>query len=356
MFKEWLKGFKIIVLIVRFRNKLISIFLPYYPYNIDKQKLSNVVPCSEPIVAIGSMMRSGGNLLNRLLDGHIELRTYHSELLFGVYSDFINPKQPTLLSKFPIFDDLHKPRRIFQKLIRKEKALTKAAFKGFIKVKPPVSFIYKRRLHKKIFLEQCSKGVSNSRQIFDNYLTGFFNSYIDCQSLHGHKKFITTYWPGFTLCEENVDRFFLAYPQGKIIHIFRSPYSWAGSAKKRDPERFNWQYMDQLWLASTEIGIAWKQKHDQNFLCIDFDDLVVDTSKIMKTLSEKLDIEYSNSLIYPTFNRQAIAANSIHIENQKKGIVSEVLTGYKKVISNEEIEIIRKRYSKIFAEAKKLCL
>ena len=68
-----------------------------------ENRYNSLVKCDEPLIVIASVMRSGGNLLNRLLDGHKELRTYHSELLFGVMSDISSTNEALNISRFPIF-------------------------------------------------------------------------------------------------------------------------------------------------------------------------------------------------------------------------------------------------------------
>ena len=47
----------------------------------------DIVNIHLPAIGIINSMRSGGNMLNRLLDSHPQLLTNHSETFFGVFSD-----------------------------------------------------------------------------------------------------------------------------------------------------------------------------------------------------------------------------------------------------------------------------
>ena len=326
----------------------------YKPYNFEKQRFQNIVRCDEPLIAIGSVMRSGGNLLNRLFDNHGELRTYHSELLFSVLSDYI-VYEPLKAARFPIYKGLTDTDYIFEDLANKNDIyLLSAARKGFVKVNydNPLPFLYKRKLHKKIFRYLCNKGVSKQRDIFNNYLTGFFNSYIDYQSLYGfRKKYTTVYWPGFVLFQENVDKFFSVYPDGKIISIMRNPLQWAGSAKKRRPAEFNTDYMDSHWLKSAKNSIYFNDKYGDSFVLVEFDDIVRKTRKMMMKLCDKLGLSFESLMTYPTFNGMPIEANSINTENQQLGIVSNILESYEKILTREEIVIVKDRYIKTYKTA-----
>lgn len=328
----------------------------YRPYNFEKHRLNNITQCKEPLLAISSVMRSGGNLLKRLFDGHSQLRTYHSELLFSVASSSDPAYQ---FNKFPIHRNSEDLEYIFKFLTKNDWYLQLASFDGFVKTNydNPLPFIYKRRLHKKIFIDLCKNHKPSQREILNNYITGFFNAYIDYQSLYGiDKKYTTTYWPGFVLCKENIDRFFSVYNDGKIVHIFRNPFSWAGSAKKRAPQLFNKEYMDNLWLKSTENAIFFKEKYLQNFICIDFDNLLSKTEEVMMTLCSNLKLQYENSMAYPTFNGMAIEANSVNIENRGYGIVKNVLKSYEKILTKDDLTFIGENYSEIYRHAKSLAV
>jgi len=328
---------------------------------LEEKRINDLIQCNEPIIAIGSVMRSGGNMLNRLFDNHINLRTYHSELLFSILSDNTNTNPKIKLATFPkydlentdtenIFDDLAMKNDIFIELNTKS---------GWIKTNydNPLPFYYDRLFHKKIFLSLCEKNMNKQRDIFDNYMTGFFNSYWDYQNLYGNnKKYITNYWPGFILYEENVKRFFKTYPEGRIISVIRNPFQWAGSAKKRRPEEFGETYMDNLWLSSIEKSLHLKEKYSDKFILINFDDLVIHTKNSMNTLCEILDISFHESLLEPTFNGMSIEANSIFILQQKSGIVKTALNNYKKILDREDMDMIEQKYINIFNKTKSLAI
>ncbi len=351
-------------LVEKYRTKMVfnlSYYYNYYrPYNYEKHRLKNLVLTKEPIVAIGSVMRSGGNLLNRLFDNHVNLRTYHFERLFGIFSDFTHSSVNLSLAHFPIIESISDFDNIFKCLAHKNDYIPiENARNGYVKVNynNPLPFMYNRRFHKKIFKLLCKNELSNQRDIFNNYLSGFFNSFINYQNLYGiEKKYTTTYWPNFVIYKKNIERFFNVYPDGKLISIIRNPLEWAGSAKRRKPLEFNYQYMDSLWLSSFKNSCEFRTKYPDKFILLDFDQLVIETSEVMNRVCNFLDIKYNNFMTIPTFNGYLIEANSIRKQNQKKGIIKEVTRSYSDCLEPMEIEEIKDRYLHLYEEEKVMFL
>jgi len=328
-----------------------------------KYRINNFVKCDEPLISIASVMRSGGNLLNRLFDSHSHLRTYHSELLFGVMSDFTSKNKKLKSARFPFYEHFNDVEAIFDELSTNDPFIGKAMYNGWVKVnyEKPLPFFYDRSFHKEIFIKLCTKGNLNQRKILDNYVTGFFNSYIDCQGIYSSdKQYVTTYWPGFVLIESNVERFLSVYPDGKLISIIRNPLQWAGSTKKRASERasdpFNFDYMDKLWLDSVKKSVLFKKKYPNKFILIDFKNLVVNTERMMIELCGALGLPFENSMTSPTINSIPVEANSINKENQLVGIVHAVLNSYKYILNEEEIVEINDRYSGIYNDSDSMML
>ena len=324
--------------------------------NFYKYRLDNIVSCSQPLVAISSVMRSGGNLLNRLFDGHLQLRTYHSEFLFGVMSDITLPKNHILnIQNFPLIDNRGNVEDIFDQLSQNDPFIRNAIESGWVKVNynSPKPFFYDAQLHKRIFLK-IYNNTDNTRNILNKYITSYFNSYIDYQELYSNDKlFTTTYWPGFITSNVNIERFCKSYPDGFIVGIVRNPLQWAGSAKRRRPKDFDYNYMDALWKKSIDNSVEWS-KINNNVILVDFDSLVNNTSNVMDKLCKLIGIKYSNSLCMPTFNSMPIEGNSINKENQKVHIVKEVLNTYNTILNNSEVMEITERYLPTYHSANKL--
>lgn len=324
--------------------------------SFSKNRINNIINCNQPLIAIASVMRSGGNLLNRFFDGHSQLRTYHSEMLFGVLNDLTLTKGHVLkIQHFPLIDSHYGSEDIFNQLSKNDpyiKEMGKSG--GWVKVNynNPRPFFYDAQLHKNIFMQIC-RNTDSTRDILDKYITSYFNSYIDYQGLYSDDKlFTTTYWPDFIMDDINIERFFMSYPTGFIISIIRNPLQWAGSAKKRRPKEFNYDYMDSLWKKSADSSINWSCNN--NVILIDFDDLINNTNYIMNKLCKLIGIKYSDTLCNPTFNSMSIEGNSINRENQKTNIVKTVLHSYNEVLNDSEIKEISERYLPLFNSAKKL--
>ena len=336
------------------RDSLRYSFNYHRPYNIKKRRLKeNIVLCNEPILGIASVMRSGGNLIIRLLDGHSQIRNYPSEFLFGVVSD--HTIRGIRESLFPIFNNLQGYKDIFNELSRTDSGPVYQSFHGFRKSgDDQFPFEYSRKVHEKFFEKLTRQNSSEQRDIMNNYLSGFFNAYFNYQSLYGgDKKYTATYWPNFVRFKENVERFFSIYPDGKIIHMLRNPLSWAGSAKKRRPMEYSKDYMDDYWGLSTKNAIYLKNKYLEKYILIDFTSLVTNTVESMQALCIQLCLRYEKSMELPTFNRMPIVANSRVKANQRFGVVPDVIDAYKQVLTKDDIAFVENCFMDLYQEAKK---
>ena len=80
---------------------------------------------------------------------------------------------------------------------------------------------------------------------------------------------------------------------------------------------------------------------DKNFISYSNENLVLNTSKVMKFFAENLNIKFENSLNQPTIGGRPWGGNSHY--GISKGINSNTLENYKKVLDTEEINFIKSK-------------
>jgi hypothetical protein len=175
--------------------------------------LEHITPVRSPLVLISQIQRSGGTLLNELLDGHPECHAHPYELYIG------HPEKHS----WPVLDLHDRPEQWFTTLF--ETPTIRSFREGYQKYgsgadeRPELfRFLFLPSLQREIFLK-CVAGthVTSQRAVFDAYMTSYFNAWLNNQNLSGEKKAIVAFVPRLAIEEIYVERFFSVYPDGKLL-------------------------------------------------------------------------------------------------------------------------------------------
>ena len=273
-----------------------------------------------PIVLISQLHRSGGTLLSQLFDSHHQCRVYPGEWLHGK-----GPKN---------WPKIKNPKEDWPKISSKDNGLIYNLFgysKGVNKRTKgeTYKFDYDAIKHKKDFLKHI-QNYKQERELFDCYFDTFFNSWNNHHHF-GNIKFTIVFATMLTLNMSNFDNFFELYPDGFWLSLTRNPETWLSSIKKSNISRYKSteQALDLLKTQNSNVKEA-KRKFGNKLQIIKFEELIQNTHKTMSDICQILKIDFSDSLLFPTFNKQPISANSA-FPNEKQGIIKEPL--------NRQIEI-----------------
>ena len=274
------------------KNPILQFY--YFKSFFFKKKIQII---NNDLILIGQIQRSGGTLLSQLFDGHPELHNYTSELILT------EPKWDW--SKKFNFSSIEQNPSLKQNILTRN--YEKLSI-GKINYKTRNKFIFNPFIEKKIFKSFKTK---NLRSNFNAYFTAFFNAFINYKNnQNGKKKFITAFLPRFTIMDENVDLFFQIYPNGKLIIIIRDPRSWLISARKHSAEYKDIAKSLALWKKICQNSLDFRKKYFEKIIIIKFDDLIKDTENTIRKICSKININFEESLLSPTFNSELINSDS----------------------------------------------
>jgi hypothetical protein len=261
-----------------------------------------------PIVLISQIQRSGGTLMNTLLDGHPQLFSHPYELHIGYPTKHDWPTLDVEASVDAWFEMLAEPRlmRLFREGYRK--ATTETA--GEIESLP---FTLVPSLMQRLFRIICrERRPASPREIIDRYFTAFFNAWIDCQGLREpDKRWINALAQRVTWGESR-ERLRTDYPDGRLIAILRDPRGWWASARGYTQQYAVLSTALELWSKSTEEMLAAKQEAPGRVLIVGYEGLVERPRDSMREIARWLKIEWDPILEHPTFNRWPVRPNSSH--------------------------------------------
>jgi hypothetical protein len=300
----------------------------------------NLVPVAEPMVLISQIQRSGGTLLNSLLDGHRELHVHPWEIQVGHPSKYEWPVLDPNAGVEPWLETLAEPwlPRAFETGYRKDRYGGSAAESIPLTIVP--SFV--ERLFRVLVATQPP---TTSRQILDRYFTAFFNAWLDCQGLaEGGKLWLAGFCPRLAWGESRA-RWWADYPDGRLIAIVRDPRGWYASARSHAPDR---RYSDldaalAEWATGTdEIVTAKRERPDRTFVVV-YDQLVAEPEAGTRALAAWLGIECTPSLLEPTFNRRPVPPNS-SFDVPSGGIRSESADRWRDELAPNERSAIEREH------------
>jgi hypothetical protein len=295
--------------------------------------LNNIVPVTEPLVLISQIQRSGGSLLSQLFDGHPQLHAHPSELMIG------HPRKhiwPTL--------DLNDPPERWFDILFEDKVIEhfRDGYRKGKKSEQSFAFQFLPALQKMIFLEYLTtKAPPTLIEVYTAYMTSYFGAWLNNQNYTGSKKFVTAFTPRLATPEKNVEAFFEIYPKGRIISVIRDPKNWYPSAVRHNQKSKKYSDINkalQQWRDSARAMVRNKDRWGDQVGILKFEDLVTHTESIMRQLAEFLGINFEKILLFPTFNKHLINANT-SFESSQSGILKSTVTRYN-TLSEKELQTI----------------
>ena len=295
--------------------------------------LKHVSPVTLPLALISQVQRSGGTLLSQLFDGHPEVHAHPYELKIGYPKKYF----------WPQIDLNADPEKWF--LLLFEDVILEHVKSGYSKFKRDETtypFIFIPSLQHKIFTKYVNSLEKIClRDIFDAYMTSYFNAWLNnTNPLNDNKKYVIAFTARLSVNSENMEAFFQIYPEGKLISLVRDPRNWFPSASRHRPKRYSdLKKGINQWLESVQASIRNKEKYGEKVCIIRFEDLVSKTELVMRHLSGFLGIEFKDIMLRPTFNGSPIRANT-SFELEKEKIVVSTLYRYK-TLSPEDLDMIQ---------------
>jgi hypothetical protein len=292
-------------------------------------RLEHRVEVREPLVLISQIQRAGGTLLSQLFDGHPECHADPFELKIG------HPKKhhwPPL--------ELDRPESWFGILFNSgslERLRPTARTRRPDAGRSVFPCLFLPRLQQAIFAAcVAERRIEGERDVLDCYFTSYFNAWLDNQNLYAKpKKVVTGFTPRLAMEPANLERFFSAYPDGRLISIVRDPRAWYVSAARYKAE----QYADidvalDLWRMSTEAAIEAAGRFGERVLVLTYEQLVLDAKATMTAVADRIGITMTPELLQPTFNGLPIRANSSD-SVESYGILSERASAYRDSLDAE---------------------
>lgn len=250
------------------------------------------------LIMVSAGWENGGNTLQRHLDGHSNLLVYPFESMWGCpnSSNLLTPAIPFKYA-YPTFDTEDTPLQAYHKFYDEE-------MKTYLRARDRSKFKdCGMQIDEKDRIEAFEEYFEDIMTIYNrnNFVQAYFYSaFKSWKNLNktGNETHYVGYIPGVLM---DTDKILKDFPDAKIIHIVRNPWSgYADTLKRPFPQSLE-RYC-QIWNTLQLTALTYKSKYPNNFDIVYFEDLCYDSIKTMSDVAKFLEIPYFDVLSYPSFN------------------------------------------------------
>lgn len=247
-------------------------------------------------IMISAMYENGGNTIQRHLDGHPQLFSYPFESQLGTKKtcDYLSSLVPHKY-RWPQFQLGEGPDEIYEDIWDEEvKIRTKTPHMSKFK---DVDIDLNDKERKEIFISLLKKDAITRAKIVEAFYRSTFMAWKNFNK-SGREEIYVGYNPVQIL---DADKIVSDFPESKIVHIVRNPFSAYAETKHRPAPLSLSRYIN-TWNIIQLQAIQFGQKFPNNVIIVRFEDLVENPRVFFSSLIKKLNIEFKESLLYPSWN------------------------------------------------------
>jgi hypothetical protein len=246
---------------------------------------------------ISAGFEHGGNVTHRHLDGHPDLFVYPFESQLGNrdFTDFLASVE-RVQYRYPEFPEGKTATELYE-LIIDEEMKTYLRKKNGSKFKDAnLVMDEKNRINK--FCEILGDAPHSRAHVIEAFFRSTFEAWENFYGqLHDGTKFVG-YSPAIGIDAERIIRDF---PEVRIIHIIRNPFSAYFDTKRRPfPQPLN-KYLITWNIYHSTVEMFAKQ-YPKNVKIFRYEDLVADKENFMKDVSKFIHVDFSEKMLFPSWN------------------------------------------------------
>lgn len=253
------------------------------------------------LVMISAGFEHGGNVVHRHLDGHPDLLVYPFESQLGnrSFSDFLSSVE-RVQYRYPEFPEGLDARELYEQMIDEE-------LKTYLRKRNGSKFRdVNLKLDEKNRIEHFSRELGSPpyfrRQVIKAFFKSTFNAWENCYAKPGDQSFYVGYSPSIGI---DSDRLIRDFPNIKIIHIVRNPFSAYRDTKRRPFPQSISRYMITWNIYHSTVEMYAKLFPD-NVRIFRYEDLVADKDSFMRNLAAFVGVPFDKSMLYPSWNGENI--------------------------------------------------
>jgi len=257
------------------------------------------------LAMISAGFEHGGNVTHRHLDGHSRLLVYPFESQLGsrFFNDFLASVE-RVQYRYPEFPEGLRPLEIYELIIDEE-------MKTFLRKRDGSKFRNANLVldEKERISAFCSllgdKPHYFRREVIEAFFRATFMAWRNYYVRPEDGMTYVGYSPAICL---DADRMIRDFPDIRIAHIVRNPFSAYRDTKRRPFPLPLTRYLI-TWNIYHSTADMFARMHPRNMQVFRYEDLVADKSSFMTRMAGFLGVPFEDSMLYPSWNGVELKEN-----------------------------------------------
>lgn len=253
---------------------------------------------------ISAGFEHGGNVTHRHLDGHRELLVYPFESQLGNrnFNDFLASVE-RVQYRYPEFPEGLTAVELYEQIVDEE-------LKTFLRKRNGSKFkdadlVFDEKKRIKAFEAYLGEGPYLRKQVIEAFFRSTFDAWENYYVKPSDDKVYVGYSPAIGI---DADRMVRDFPDIRIIHIIRNPFSAYRDTKRRPFPQTPNRYLI-TWNIYHSTVEMYARLYPRNVRIFRYEDMVADKQKFMIGMAEFLGVSFTPSMLYPSWNGREISTD-----------------------------------------------
>lgn len=252
-------------------------------------------------VMISAGFEHGGNVTHRHLDGHPDMLVYPFESQLGNrnFNDFLASVE-RVQYRYPEFPEGLNAEELYEQIIDEE-------MKTFLRKRNGSKFkdadlVLNEDNRKNMFIKYLGDKPYTRKKVIEAFFRSTFASWENYYVRPSEEMTYVGYSPAIGI---DAERMIKDFPNIKIMHIIRNPFSAYRDTKRRPFPQPLSKYLITWNIYHSTVEMYTKMYPD-NVRIFRYEDLVADKRKFMQEVASFIDVEFNESMLYPSWNGKEI--------------------------------------------------
>jgi hypothetical protein len=256
-------------------------------------------------VMVSAGFEHGGNVTHRHLDGHPDLLVYPFESQLGNrnFNDFLASVE-RVQYRYPEFPEGLRPVELYEQMIDEE-------MKTFLRKRNGSKFkdanLDLMEADRKAAFEQLLGDASfyPRAKVIEAFFRATFIAWKNYYTTPREGMAYVGYSPAIGI---DADRIVRDFPDVRIMHIVRNPFSAYRDTKRRPFPQALSKYLI-TWNIYHSTVEMYAHMYPKNVRVFRYEDLVADKENFMRDVAAFIDVPFADTMLYPSWNGVEIEAN-----------------------------------------------
>ncbi len=256
------------------------------------------------LVMVSAGFEHGGNVTHRHLDGHSQLLVYPFESQLGNrnFNDFLASVE-RVQYRYPEFPEGMTAEELYEQMIDEEMKTFLRKRNGSKFKDADCQLVEADRVA--AFKKYLGTGPYRRAQVIEAFFRSTFDAWTNYYVKPTDKSVYVGYSPAIGI---DADRMVRDFPNIRIMHIVRNPFSAYRDTKRRPFPQPLSKYLI-TWNIYHSTVEMYAKMYPKNVRVFRYEDLVENKEAFMKDVSGFIGVDFEPAMLYPSWNGKEIKDN-----------------------------------------------